>query len=365
MHVTNGCSPRIDLYVSNEFNADPKNLMISAALGVFRIEVMKKYNLEEFDLSQGYLFFWDKFEKSNWFLECMIDLRGRDVTDGVEHISDGGQWDMFINLAERYGVVPKSMDGLIVTKLHDHAVTTRKTTAFGHSVDQLRQEKDKALKEIYNITAINLGEPLKKPFTWAFHNKDKKYRNIAIALRGARWLHCKMHLRCMTGRFSIAETVSIITDPHNKTMELYTVQCLGHTSGGRLIRYANAPVDGLKSLAIQKLRSSKPVWFGADMGNFKMNKAERLLHGDSLMTHAMVFTSVHLDENDKPIHWRVENSWGDMGGDKGCLATSDARFSELVCQFVLGKKIVHQKFLEVLERDVHVLLAYDPMGALA
>ncbi|KAF8924631.1 hypothetical protein BGZ58_001595 [Dissophora ornata] len=278
MHVTNGCSPRIDLYVSNEFNADPKNLMISAALGVFRIEVMKKYNLEEFDLLQGYLFFWDKFEKSN-----------------------------FLQLLQLW-----KMDGLIVTKLHDHAVTTRKTTAFGHSVDQLRQEKDKALKEIYNITAINLE-----------------------ILR-------------------IAETVSIITDPHNKTMELYTVQCLGHTSGGRLIRYANAPVDGLKSLAIQKLRSSKP-----------MNKAERLLHGDSLMTHAMVFTSVHLDENDKPIHWRVENSWGDMGGDKGCLATSDARFSELVCQFVLGKKIVHQKLLEVLERDVHVLLAYDPMGALA
>ncbi|KAI8067496.1 peptidase C1-like family-domain-containing protein [Gongronella butleri] len=48
---------------------------------------------------------------------------------------------------------------------------------------------------------------------------------------------------------------------------------------------------------------------------FDMSKADRILYGESAMTHAMVFTGVHLDENGKPVKWRVENSWGsDNGG---------------------------------------------------
>ncbi|KAF8922961.1 hypothetical protein BGZ58_003533 [Dissophora ornata] len=73
------------------------------------------------------------------------------------------------------------------------------------------------------------------------------------------------------------------------------------------------------------------------------------------MTHAVVFTDVHLDDNDKPIRWRVGNSWGNVGGDKGYLAMSDAWFSEFVGQVVL-EKIVPQKFLDMLEKDVHVLM---------
>lgn len=98
---------------------------------------------------------------------------------------------------------------------------------------------------------------------------------------------------------------------------------------------------------------------------FNMTKAERLIHGESLMTHAMVFTGVHLDDEGKPVRWRVENSWGSVGGDQGYLTMSDAWFSEFVYQVVLEKSIVPQKFLSVLEQQVHVLPAYDPMGALA
>ncbi|KAG0306874.1 hypothetical protein BGZ98_001527 [Dissophora globulifera] len=430
--------------LSNEFKADPKNLMVQnaahsldfttlitnrdvliednhvfntkiesmvtnqkssgrcwifAALNVFRVEVMKKYNLEEFELSQGYLFFWDKFEKSNWFLECMIDMRDRDVNDRVvqhlfkEPISDGGQWDMLINLVERYGVVPKSaypetfsssnsgkLNTLVISKLRDHGVALRRMASRGLSIEQLRHEKDKALKEIYNIMAITLGEPLKKPFTWAFRNKDKKYFEFTDLTPQS---YFKEHIG-----YPIGETISLINDPRNRYMELYTVQYLGNISGGRPIRYVNAHIDDLKTLAIEKLKSGNPVWFGADVGKylnrdagildpklfqydlafniqFNMTKAERLIHGESLMTHAMVFTGVHLDENGKPVRWRVENSWGSVGGDKGYLTMSDAWFSEFVYQVVLEKTIVPQKFLDVLNQDVHVLPAYDPMGALA
>ncbi|KAF9914027.1 hypothetical protein BX616_009121 [Lobosporangium transversale] len=372
---------------------------IFAALNVFRLEVIKKYNLDEFELSQGYLFFWDKFEKSNWFLECMIDLCDRDVNDRVvqhllkEPISDGGQWDMLINLIERYGVVPKSiypesfsssnsgkLNQLVLSKLRDHAVALRRMAAQGHSLEELRQKKDRALKEIYTIMAITLGEPPKKPFTWAFRNKDKKFYEFKDLTPQA---YFKEHVG-----YPVKDTVSIINDPRNRYFSLYTVQYLGNIAGGRPIRYVNAPIEDLKELAIKKLQQGNPVWFGADVGkylhrdagildpklfqydlafniSFNMTKAERLIHGESLMTHAMVFTGVHLDEDGKPVRWRVENSWGNVGGDKGYLTMSDAWFTEFVYQVVLEKDIVPQKFLDVLQQEVHVLPAFDPMGALA
>ncbi|KAF9205049.1 hypothetical protein BGZ49_004525 [Haplosporangium sp. Z 27] len=372
---------------------------IFAALNVFRLEIMKKYNLEEFELSQGYLFFWDKFEKSNWFLECMIDLRDKDVNDRVvqhlfkEPVNDGGQWDMLINLVERYGVVPKSLypesfsssnsgklNALVISKLRDNAVLIRRMAAHGHSLVELREAKDKALKEIYNIMAITLGEPPKKPFTWSFRNKDKVYFEFKDLTPQA---YFKEHVG-----YPITDTVSIINDPRNRYMDLYSVQYLGNICGGNPIRYINAPIEDLKTLAINKLKGGEPVWFGADVGKylqrdagildpkvfqydlafnvtFNMTKAERLIHGESLMTHAMVFTGVHLDDNGKPVRWRVENSWGPVGGDKGYLTMSDAWFTEFVYQVVLEKRIVPQKFLDVLDKRVHVLPAFDPMGALA
>ncbi|KAF9359579.1 hypothetical protein BGX26_012023 [Mortierella sp. AD094] len=395
-HVFNTKIP-IESPVTNQKSSG--RCWIFAALNVFRLEVMKKYNLDEFELSQGYLFFWDKFEKSNWFLECMIDLRDKDVNDRVvqhllkEPVNDGGQWDMLINLVERYGVVPKSvypesfsssnsskLNALVISKLRDSAVVIRRMAAHGHSLDELRQAKDHALKEIYNIMAITLGEPPKKPFTWSFRNKDKQYYEFKDLTPQS---YFKEHVG-----YPVKETVSIINDPRNKYMELYSVQYLGNICGGHPIRYINTPIEDLKTLAITKLKSGEPVWFGADVGkylhrdagildpkvfqydlafnvSFNMTKAERLIHGESLMTHAMVFTGVHLDEDSNPVRWRVENSWGPTGGDKGYLTMSDAWFSEFVYQVVLEKRIVPQKYLDVLNKRVNVLPAFDPMGALA
>ncbi len=75
---------------------------------------MQKYNLEEFELSQAYLFFHDKLEKANWFLEQIIDTADQDLDSRLvqhmfhEPLSDGGQWDMVYNLVTSYGVVPQA-----------------------------------------------------------------------------------------------------------------------------------------------------------------------------------------------------------------------------------------------------------------
>ena len=85
-----------------------------AALNVFRFEVIKKLNLETFELSQNYTLFYDKLEKANYFLESILETldeptNGRLISFLLSApMNDGGQWDMLCNLIEKYGLVPKT-----------------------------------------------------------------------------------------------------------------------------------------------------------------------------------------------------------------------------------------------------------------
>ena len=98
---------------------------------------------------------------------------------------------------------------------------------------------------------------------------------------------------------------------------------------------------------------------------YKADKAERVDYGHSLMTHAMVFTGVDLDDAGKPLKWRVENSWGDKIGDKGFLVMSDGWFEQYLYEIVVDKRFIPAELLGVLETDPIVLPPWDPMGALA
>jgi bleomycin hydrolase len=95
-----------------------------ATTNVLRVPIMKKYNLKEFELSQAYLFFWDKMEKANWFLEQMIDTAGKDLDERIlqellaSPVGDGGQWDMASNLVEKYGLVRITPQDPVVKVCH-------------------------------------------------------------------------------------------------------------------------------------------------------------------------------------------------------------------------------------------------------
>jgi bleomycin hydrolase len=126
----------------------------------------------------------------------MIDLADVDVNDRVVQyllqtpINDGGQWDMFINVVEKYGVVPKSaypetysssassrLNWLVCVKLREYAVQIRQAREEGISTAALRAQKDKMVAEIHRILMITLGEPPKK-FDWEVKNKDGKVISI-------------------------------------------------------------------------------------------------------------------------------------------------------------------------------------------
>ncbi|MBE5766442.1 MAG: aminopeptidase [Clostridiales bacterium] len=369
-----------------------------AGLNTLRVEVMKKLNLSNFEFSQNYPMFWDKLEKANYYLECILDTLD-EPTEGrlIRHLirgpmNDGGQWDMFCALIDKYGCVPKSvmpetfhssntgaMNNLITRRLREDAIILRDAYKDGASIDELRAKKDGMLDEVYRLLAMALGEP-PKTFTYEYYDKDKVYHRIEN-------LTPHTFMEQYVGR-ALEDYVSIINaptadKPYGKT---YTVQYLGNIVGGRQVKYLNLPSEDLKKLAIAQMQDGEPVWFGCDVGqmlqrdmgimglntysydllgfNYTMNKAQRLDYATSLMTHAMVFVGVNLVDG-KPNRWKVENSWGDTSGQKGYYLMTDEWFDEFNYQIVVNKKYLSEEQLAAWEQEPIVLKPWDPMGSLA
>ncbi len=371
-----------------------------AALNTMRVEVMRRLNLETFELSQNYLLFYDKLEKSNYFLESILDTLG-EPTGGrlIAHLlsaplNDGGQWDMLCNLVEKYGVVPKDampetfcssstweVTSYMTRKLREFACILREGHAAGQTVEQLRSQKEAMLLSIYTMLCIAFGNP-PASFTFEARDKDKKFIRDT-GLTG------KAFYEKYVG-WDLGEYVSLINaptadKPYHRT---FTVKMLGNVVEGRPVRYLNLPIEDLKQAAIRQMQDNRPVWFGCDVGKcsirdggimdlhvlcpgqlfgteFGMDKAQRLDYGDSLMTHAMVFQGVNLDDAGKPTRWRVENSWGKEAGVEGYYVMSDDWFTEYTYQVVVHKKYLTDAQRAELEQPPIALEPWDPMGSLA
>ena len=371
-----------------------------AALNTFRFEVMKNLNLKTFELSQNYTLFYDKLEKSNYFLESILETldeptQGRLISFLLSApLGDGGQWDMLCNLVRKYGVVPKEampetvsssatreMTSALTRKLREDACRLRKTYADGSTLDELRQKKEAMMEEIYRVLCICLGEP-PKTFDLEVTDKDDKFIRDTN-LTGTAFFEKYVGL-------NLDDYVSLINAPtaDKPYHRSYSVKFLGNVKEGCPVRYLNLPIEELKKAAIAQMKDGSPVWFGCDVGKdssrdeglldtntyqtdkllgvtFGMNKAERLEYGESLMTHAMVFQGVNLDEEGKPNRWRVENSWGDAPGKKGYYVMSDEWFDEYMYQIVVNKKYLPDSYITEYDSEPIMLEPWDPMGSLA
>jgi bleomycin hydrolase len=370
-----------------------------AGLNTMRYRVMKKLNLENFELSQSYAMFFDKLEKANYFLENILETLDESTESRLimwllsSPVQDGGQWDMFTALIDKYGVVPKSampetyhssnsarMNEILTLTLRGFARELRDASKAGKEIDDLLKMKKNMVTEFYRILTMFLGVP-PKTFTFEVVDKDKKFH---------RELNCtpKAFYDKYVG-MNLSDYVSIINaptadKPFDKT---FTVQYLGNVEGGPKVKYLNLEIAKLKELAIKQMKDGEPVWFGSDVGKkmkreagilderiynyeqalgteFKLDKAGRLDYGDSLMTHAMVFTGVNLID-EQPNRWKVENSWGDKNGDKGYFVMSDDWFEQYVYQIVVDKKYLTPDMLKAWETDPIELKPWDPMGSLA
>ncbi|CAM1502240.1 Fc.00g042240.m01.CDS01 [Cosmosporella sp. VM-42] len=382
-----------------------------ASTNVFRVALMKRYGLESFELSQAYLFYWDKLEKSNFFLEQIIDTAGEDLEGRLvqallgDLVSDGGQWDMVYNLVEKYGLVPQTLypdswnamnsgvlNSVVKTKLREFALKLRSMarSKSGVSAAAMSSAKEKMMKEISLIMTLLLGPPPSpdEAFTWQYLDKTGKAHELSITPKAfAKDIYSPEFRVTST---VIENMISLVHDPRHEPLSLLSVSRLGNIVGGRGINYVNVDMDTLKTTCIKMLKAGLPIFFGSDVGKFSdsqsgimdldlynydlgfntsllgMSKAQRLMTGESQMTHAMVLTAVHLDEvTGKPVRWRVQNSWGAAAGDKGWFVMSDAWMDEFVYQAVVDPRFCSKEVRDVLKKDAIVLPLWDPMGSLA
>ena len=371
-----------------------------AALNTFRHKMIAGFQLEDFELSQANTFFWDKYEKSNWFLEQVIATADQELTSRkVKFLldtpqQDGGQWDMVVSLFEKYGVVPKSvypesisssnsreLNQILNKLLRQDAQILRELAAEGAESAELQTKKEELLQEVFNFLAMNLGLPPRQ-FDFSYRDKDNHFHSesgLTPQVFFKKYVDLKLD-----------DYVSIINaptadKPYGKS---YTVEMLGNVVGSKPVRYLNVEMDRLKELAIAQMHAGETVWFGSDVGQssnrkagvmaegmhdftasmdirLTQNKAGRLDYSESLMTHAMVLTGVDLDENGKAKKWKVENSWGEKVGNKGYFVASDAWMDEYTYQIVVRKEFLTAAELAAYEAEPLVLAPWDPMGALA
>ncbi len=370
-----------------------------AATNVLRERIAKQLNLERFELSQSYLAFWDKFERANYFLESILATRDLPTDDRrvafilTTGVHDGGQWDMFVNIVEKYGLMPKDaydetwqschtggMNHVLNRNLKACAAKLRAMAGRGADEAALQAEKEKMLGKLYAFLCSCYTEP-PKTFDFEYVDKDKEY-------------HVERGLDPIAFRDKyvgglLGDMVSVINaptrdKPFHKT---FTVELLGNVVGGKEVKYLNLPMEEMKQVIIRQLEAGKVVWFGSDVGKFgerekgvwddqsfnlelltgldlALTKEDSLDYWFSAMNHAMVITGVNLDENGRPNRWKIENSWGDKNGEKGYYVCSDTWFDQLVFQAAVEKEYLGEA-ASLLSQEPIVLAPWDPMGTLA
>jgi bleomycin hydrolase len=365
-----------------------------AGLNLLRVGAAQAMNLKEFEFSQNHLMFWDKLERANFFLEAMIETADRDLDDRTvafllsEVAGDGGQWNMFVALVAKHGVVPKT----VMPETHSSSQTARMNEILQSVLRQgalelrccpsseQQERKQHVVEAVHRILCIHLGTPPER-FGWQWTDKDRVFH------RDAEMTPKEFAAKYV--RLGLDDYVCLVDDrrPTSPKGRTFTVEHLGNVVGGPPVVYLNVDVAVIKKAAMDAIVSGTPVWFGCDVAkmrnntlgiwdahlydfesvydvSFSLDKAQRLVSHDALMTHAMLFTGVDVVDG-SPRKWRVENSWGDEKADKGFWTMNDNWFDEHVFEIAARRDQLPPELMAALDAEPIVLPAWDPMGSLA
>lgn len=366
------------------------------SMNVLRPTVMKKYNLNKFDFSHNYLYFWDIFEKSNLFLENIINTAAKPMDDRevVEYfktpIDDGGVWNLYYNAAQKYGVVPQEvmpetahsnstsqMTNIINEKLRLGGYTLREMANNGKKAKELRTEKNSILKDVYRILALCLGEPPHE-FTWRYKDKDGNIKELA------NYTPQKFYQEITPADYAPDNYIMIMNDPTREYYKMYDIQNYRNTIEGINWVYLNLPNEDIKKAALASIKNNEPMYASCDVGKqfnrqdgildptmfdyeslfgvkLNMDKKARILTRQSGSAHAMTIVGCDTDENDKPVKWEFENSWGASNGNGGYLTFTDQWFDEYMFRAVIHKKYLEGKALQALKEKPVLLPMWDYM----
>lgn len=375
---------------------------IFSASTVLREIIAHKANIKgQFEISQNYLSYYDKLEKFNYYMEGVISLAlqgekhdGRKMQFLLQYgVGDGGQWDMYVNIIKKYGIVPKAAFSETAqseetrwstavgnSALRQFAAEVYQAIAEGKKAEDLELIKQGYMKKIYALLTDAFGVP-PESFDFEYVDKDGKYHI-------EKGMTPKSFAEKYIGS-EIDEYVSLIHAPTSDKSyyQTYNVELVGNVVGGKPITHLNLPFERMEELIIKQLQNGEIVWFGSDVSNFgdrnegiwddksfdfvtpfdidmKFDKAQMLDFYHSAMNHAMVITGVDLKEG-KPVRWKIENSWGKAIGHDGYFVMTEGFFRSFVYQAAIKRSYFDENERKALEKEPILLPPWDPFGTLA
>lgn len=367
------------------------------SMNVLRPSVMKQFYLKEFDFSHSYCFFWDLFEKANLFLENVIATAGKDITDRdvwtyfKSPISDGGVWNLFWDIAEKYGVVPASvmpetqhsnntsqMDAVLNEYLRSAGWNLRQAIDSGTRKKVVREMKISALKDVYRILALCMGVPPTE-FTWKYKDKEGNVKTLTSTPK-------EFYKSIVPADYHPDTYIMIMNDPTREYYKTYEIASYRNTYEGINWVYLNLPNEEIKPAALASIKAGTPMYVSCDVGkqsltasgkgvmdpglfdyeslfgvSMKMDKKARILTHQSGSSHAMTLIACDTDENDVPVKWEFENSWGASAGNRGYLTFTDKWFDEYLFRIVIEKKYLSKKAADAVGTKPIVVPVWDYM----
>ncbi len=363
-----------------------------AGLNLLRTDLVSKLKVEDFEFSENYLVFWDRLEKANRFFEMMIALRDRPTDDRMvdyflrEPCTDGGEWHMVTSLIRKYGLVPKSamaetfnitdstfMNRVLAYKLREGAFAIRSAA----KASDAKQVKQRAMAEMYRILCILLGEPPQR-FDFTYRDKKKKFHEHRNMTPHEFY---KQIVAVDLDDYKVLLSCPLESTPFFKTFSIDQLQNVVECPLGASL---NVPLDVLKDVAVRVLKDKQALLFGCDalqMVNrkvgvfdphlleydilldttFPLDRATRMQYLQARQNHNMVFVGVDLVD-DRPVKWKVENSWGEDSGNKGFYMMTDGWFDEFVYALYVHKKYLSAEQLAMFKQEPTVLPPWHPLS---
>lgn len=374
---------------------DNHKCWIYAGLNMIKHNIAENLNIDvkELDLSNNFIAFFDKLEKSNNTYENIINIDNLDWDyinnkDFLKYcVTEGGHWQWFLSIVKKYGIVPtqfmtdtfesmnfQKLQEIYMEKVKKDVVILLDAKKNGNDELKLREMKERFLQENYILLSKILGEPIKK-FNYEYRNKNNeyvKYDNITPIEFRNRFLTLKLD-----------DFISIGNLPmYNKEYyKIYREKYLGNVHQNSYVEFLNLPIEELKELVISQLKDNIPVYMRVNLRKFRdkksgvldnrlynyrdtlnlelLTKEEALNTHDIYPHHCMTFTGVNLIDG-KPQRWKVEDSYGTNEKINGYYIMNDNYFEDFVLQIIIDKKYLSQKQLELLNQEPIEFEIEDP-----
>ncbi|MCC4440260.1 C1 family peptidase [Limosilactobacillus reuteri] len=364
-----------------------------AALNTLRHKFATKYKFKDFELSQNYLFFWDRIERANMFFQKIIATADKPLHDRTVDfylsfaLNDGGQWANAASIIEKYGVVPEyvmpdthnTKDTSDVAEVFDSlmrkdAIELRAMVQTNASATELQEAQERMMGDVYKIAAYSFGEPPAK-FDLEYRDDDKKFHQV-LGLTPLKFYHEYFDT-------NLSDYVVVTNAPDHEMDRSYLMPAQDSVVDGLPIKFVNVPFAELQEGAIKQLQAGETVWVGNDVlqqmdrkrglmdaklyhreelldVDFVMDKKHRLETKQAVVSHAMTLTGFDM-VNDQPTRWKIENSWGKDNGDNGYFVMTQDWFEEYTYEAVINKKYLSDRVKKVAASEPVTLPAWDSL----